>query len=162
KAFLAQMLVLARLVVRAAEQRGNRAAAKRLRRALSAAPKAIEAVLHNEAAIVGVAETLVKSTSSLFVGGGSLYPLAIDGALKLKDISYIHAEGFAAGELKHGPIALVDESTPIIALAPSGELFSKLASNVREIAARKGKIIVLGDRKALLALSDVSASSLTL
>ena len=162
KAFLAQMLVLARLVVRAAEQRGNRAAAKRLRRALSAAPKAIEAVLHNEAAIVGVAETLVKSTSALFVGRGALYPLAMEGALKLKEISYIHAEGFAAGELKHGPIALVDETTPIIALAPSGELFSKLASNVREIAARKGKIIVLGDRKALLALSDVSTSSLTL
>ena len=162
KAFLAQMLVLARLVVRAAEQRGNRAAAKRLRRALSAAPKAIQAVLHNEAAIVGVAETLVKSTSSLFVGRGALYPLAMEGALKLKEISYIHAEGFAAGELKHGPIALVDESTPIIALAPSGELFSKLASNVREIAARKGRIVVLGDRKALLALSDVSTSSLTL
>ena len=162
KAFLAQMLVLGRLVVRAAEQRGNRAAAKRLRRALSAAPKAIEAVLHNEAAIVGVAERLVKSTSALFVGRGALYPLAMEGALKLKEISYIHAEGFAAGELKHGPIALVDDSTPIIALAPSGELFSKLASNVREIAARKGKIIVLGDRKALLALSDVSTSSLTL
>jgi glucosamine--fructose-6-phosphate aminotransferase (isomerizing) len=86
----------------------------------------------------------------------------MEGALKLKEISYIHAEGFAAGELKHGPIALVDEKTPIVALAPSGDLFAKLASNVREIAARNGKIIVLGDRKALLALSDVATSSLTL
>jgi glucosamine--fructose-6-phosphate aminotransferase (isomerizing) len=86
----------------------------------------------------------------------------MEGALKLKEISYIHAEGFAAGELKHGPIALVDQNTPIVALAPSGDLFAKLASNVREIAARRGKIILLGDRKALLALSDVVSASLTL
>jgi len=162
KAFLAQLLVLANLVAHAAEQRGHRAAAKNMRAALSQAPKAIEAVLHNEAAIVEVAKTMVDTNSVLFVGRGSLYPLAMEGALKLKEISYIHAEGFAAGELKHGPIALVDENTPIVALAPSGELFQKLASNVREIAARKGKIIVIGERKALLALSDVASSSVTL
>jgi glutamine---fructose-6-phosphate transaminase (isomerizing) len=162
KAFLAQMLVLGRLVVYAAEQRGQRAAAKRLSAALAEAPKAIEAVLHNEAAIVGVAETLVNAHNAIFVGRGALYPLALEGALKLKEISYIHAEGFAAGELKHGPIALIDKDTPIVALAPSGELFSKLASNVREIAARQGRIILIGDRRSLLELSDVAAASVTL
>ncbi len=162
KAFTAQLLVLARLVAHAADQRGHRAAARRLRAALKRAPKAIEAVLHNEAAIVAVAETFAGRRSALFIGRGALYPLAMEGALKLKEISYIHAEGFAAGELKHGPIALVDENTPVVALAPSGDLFAKLASNVREIAARKGKIILLGDRKALLALSDVASASLTL
>ena len=162
KAFTAQLLVLARLVAHAAEQRGHRTAGKRLVRALNDVPKAFEAVLHTEDAIVAVAETLAKANSALFIGRGALYPLAMEGALKLKEISYIHAEGFAAGELKHGPIALVDRSTPIVALAPSGDLFPKLASNIREIAARKGKIIVVGDRKALLALSDVATSSLTL
>ncbi len=162
KAFTAQLLVLARLVAHAAEQRGQRAAARRLRAALGEAAKTIEAVLHNEAAIVAVAGILAKARSALFVGRGALYPLAMEGALKLKEISYIHAEGFAAGELKHGPIALVDADTPVVALAPSGDLFPKLASNVREIAARKGKIILLGDRKALLALSDVADASLTL
>ncbi|WP_245427398.1 glutamine--fructose-6-phosphate transaminase (isomerizing) [Roseiarcus fermentans] len=162
KAFLAQLLVLARLVAHAADQRGHRAAAKRLRTALVAAPKAIEAALHNESAIVAVAESLAKAQSALFVGRGALYPLAMEGALKLKEISYIHAEGFAAGELKHGPIALVDDKTPIVALAPSGDLFPKLASNLREIAARNGRIILLGDRKALLALSDIASASLTL
>ena len=162
KAFIAQLLVLARLVAHAADQRGHRAAAKRLRAALASAPKAIEAALHDESAIIAVAGALATAQSALFIGRGALYPLAMEGALKLKEISYIHAEGFAAGELKHGPIALVDETTPIVALAPSGDLFAKLASNVREIAARKGKIIVLGDRKALLALSDVASSSLTL
>ncbi len=162
KAFTAQLLVLARFVAHVAEQRGHRAAARRLRAALGEAPKAMEAVLHNEAAIVAVAETFAKARSALFVGRGALYPLAMEGALKLKEISYIHAEGFAAGELKHGPIALVDEQTPVVALAPTGALFSKLASNVREIAARKGRIILIGDRKALLALSDVADASLTL
>jgi glucosamine--fructose-6-phosphate aminotransferase (isomerizing) len=91
-----------------------------------------------------------------------MFPLAMEGALKLKEISYIHAEGFAAGELKHGPIALVDSQTPVVALAPSGDLFAKVASNIREIAARKGRIVLLGDRKALLELSDVATASLTL
>ena len=162
KAFTAQLLVLARLVAHAADQRGQRGAAKRLRTALAGVPKAIESALQTESAIIAVAVTLAKAQSALFVGRGALYPLAMEGALKLKEISYIHAEGFAAGELKHGPIALVDEKTPIIALAPSGDLFPKLASNVREIAARNGNIVLLGDRKSLLALSDVATSSLTL
>jgi glutamine---fructose-6-phosphate transaminase (isomerizing) len=162
KAFIAQLLVLARLAAHAAESRGYRATAKRLRDALFRVPQLIGAVLHNEAAIITVAETFSKVTSALFVGRGSLHPLALEGALKMKEISYIHAEGFAAGELKHGPIALIDENTPIVALAPSGALFSKVASNIREVAARHGKITVLGDRSAILALSDVAASALTM
>ena len=162
KAFLAQLLVLARLAVHAAEQRGRRAAAARLRAALAQAPQVIEAALHNETAILRAAEVLAGASSALFVGRGPMFPLAMEGALKLKEISYIHAEGFAAGELKHGPIALVDSQTPVVALAPSGDLFAKVASNIREIAARKGRIVLLGDRKALLELSDVATASLTL
>ena len=162
KAFTAQLLVLARLVVHAAENRGHRAAAKRFRDALAGVPQMIAATLHNEAAIVAIAETFGKATSALFLGRGPLHPIALEGALKLKEISYIHAEGFAAGELKHGPIALVDETTPVIALAPSGDLFHKVASNVREVAARKGRITVLGDRTAILSLSDVATTALTI
>jgi glucosamine--fructose-6-phosphate aminotransferase (isomerizing) len=118
--------------------------------------------LLDAAAIGRAAEIFADTPNALFVGRGLLYPLALEGALKLKEISYIHSEGFAAGELKHGPIALVDENTPIVALAPSGALFGKLASNVREIAARKGRIVLIGDPQALLALSDVASASLTL
>jgi glucosamine--fructose-6-phosphate aminotransferase (isomerizing) len=162
KAFLAQLMVLARLAAHAAEKRGRRAAAKAFRDALAQTPQALEAALHNVTAIERAAAIFEGATSALFVGRGLLYPLALEGALKLKEISYIHAEGFAAGELKHGPIALVDENTPIVALAPSGELFAKLASNIREIAARKGKFVVIGDRQALLALSDIPSVQLTL
>jgi len=162
KAFLAQLMVLARLAAHAAAQRGRGATAKSFRDALALAPQAIEAALLDEAAIGRAAEVFAGATNALFVGRGLLYPLALEGALKLKEISYIHSEGFAAGELKHGPIALVDENTPVVALAPSGELFGKLASNVREIAARKGQIVLIGDRQALLALADVAAASLTL
>jgi glucosamine--fructose-6-phosphate aminotransferase (isomerizing) len=162
KAFIAQLLVLARLCAHIADSRGHRVAAKRFRDALGQVPRLIAAVLHNEAAIISIAETFGKATSALFVGRGALYPLALEGALKLKEISYIHAEGFAAGELKHGPIALIDETTPIVALAPSGELFSKVASNIREIAARKGRITLLGDRTAILAMADVATTALTI
>jgi glutamine---fructose-6-phosphate transaminase (isomerizing) len=162
KAFTAQLMVLAHLAAHMAEQRGYRAAATRFRLALAKVPKLLSVVLHNETAIIAVAEKFASATSALFVGRGPLYPLALEGALKMKEISYIHAEGYAAGELKHGPIALVDENTPIVALAPSGELFSKVASNIREIAARNGQITILGDRRAILALSDVASHALTM
>ncbi len=162
KAFLAQMLVLAHFTAHIGTIRGHRSAAARFRDGLERVAGWIAATLHNEAAIISVAEQFKNATSSLFVGRGALYPLALEGALKLKEISYIHAEGFAAGELKHGPIALIDPTMPVVALAPSGELFGKVASNVREIAARGGRIIVLGDRRAILALSDVAASALTI
>lgn len=162
KAFLAQMLVLAHFSAHIGSMRGHRAAATRFREGLERVSGWIAATLHNEAAIISVAEHFQNATSAVFVARGALYPLALEGALKLKEISYIHAEGFAAGELKHGPIALIDPMMPVVALAPSGELFSKMASNVREIAARGGRIIVLGDRRAILALSDVATSALTI
>jgi glucosamine--fructose-6-phosphate aminotransferase (isomerizing) len=162
KAFTAQLMVLAHLAAHMAEQRGYRLAATRFRSALAKVPKLLSAVLHNEAAIIAVAERFSQATSALFVGRGALYPLALEGALKMKEISYIHAEGYAAGELKHGPIALVDENTPVVALAPSGELFGKVASNIREIAARNGRITILGDRRAILAMSDVASHALTM
>ncbi len=162
KAFLAQMLVMARLVAHIGAMRGHRAAAARFSEGLDRVPGWIAATLHNESAIIGVAEHFLTAKSAVFVARGALFPLALEGALKLKEISYIHAEGFAAGELKHGPIALIDPTTPVVALAPSGELFSKVASNVREIAARGGRITVLGDRRAILSLSDVAATALTI
>lgn len=162
KAFLAQMLVLAQFSAHIGAMRGHRAAAARFREGLERVPAWIAATLHNEAAIIAVAEHFQNATSAVFVARGALFPLALEGALKLKEISYIHAEGFAAGELKHGPIALIDHTMPVVALAPSGNLFSKMASNVREIAARGGRIIVLGDRRAILSLSDVATSALTI
>ena len=94
---------------------------------------------------------LAKSHHALYVGRGRLFPLAMEGALKLKEISYIHAEGYAAGELKHGPIALVDEDMPIIALAPSGPLYEKVTSNIQEIIARGGKAILVSDAEGIAA-----------
>lgn len=160
KAFIAQLTVLARIVLAAASRRGV-AGTSLLHSALVRAPDAVKAVLHNEPAVMDVAQRVLQARSAIFVGRGHLYPVAMEGALKMKETSYIHAEGFAAGELKHGPIALVDSSTPIFALASSGPLFEKCASNIREIAARGGRIVLVGDRAALLALSDVATHALT-
>ena len=92
-----------------------------------------------------LAHELSKARDVLYLGRGSSYPLALEGALKLKEISYIHAEGYAAGELKHGPIALIDENVPVIVVAPADELFEKTVSNMQEVAARGGKIMLLSD-----------------
>ena len=92
----------------------------------------------------------------LYVGRGVSYPIALEGALKLKEISYIHAEAYAAGELKHGPIALVDDGVPVVALAPSDELFSKTASNIEEVAARGAKIILISDKEGIKKLSSIT------
>jgi glucosamine--fructose-6-phosphate aminotransferase (isomerizing) len=95
---------------------------------------------------------VAKARDVLFLGRGSLYPIAMEGALKLKEISYIHAEGYAAGEMKHGPIALIDSNVPVIALCPSGPLFEKTASNLQEAAARGGRIMAFTDAEAAPAL----------
>jgi glucosamine--fructose-6-phosphate aminotransferase (isomerizing) len=102
-------------------------------------------VLKREDEFDAVAQTLAKAPLVLYLGRGSSYPLALEGALKLKEISYLHAEGFAAGELKHGPIALIDETVPVIALAPKDALFEKTVSNLQEVAARGGKLVVFSD-----------------
>jgi glucosamine--fructose-6-phosphate aminotransferase (isomerizing) len=162
KAFLAQLVVAARLALFAAEVRGTSKNCERLAEALSTLPELIAATLHNEPAAMAVAGQLAGARNALFIGRGPLYPVAMEGALKLKEISYIHAEGFAAGELKHGPIALVEADTPIVALATSGDLFAKTVSNIREVTARGGKLIVLGDRQALLNMSDIPHDALTI
>ena len=104
-------------------------------------------VLEREAPIRRLAQQVAEARDVLYLGRGLCHPIALEGALKLKEISYIHAEGYHAGEMKHGPIALIDPSVPVIAIAPSGPLFEKTASNLQEAAARGGKVIVFSDEE---------------
>jgi len=147
KAFTAQVSVLTALAVAAARARGRIDAAEeqRLVRVLLEAPRLIAQSIELEEAVRHVAIEVSKARDVLYLGRGPMYPLALEGALKLKEISYIHAEGYAAGELKHGPIALVDESTPIVILAPSDSYFEKSASNMSEVMARGGQVIFITD-----------------
>ena len=103
--------------------------------------------LKREAQIEALARDLAKAQDVLYLGRGTSYPLALEGALKLKEISYIHAEGYAAGELKHGPIALIDETMPVIVIAPHDAIFEKTVSNMQEVAARGGRIILITDER---------------
>ena len=109
-----------------------------------------------------LAKAFSTAEDFLYLGRGIHYPIALEGALKLKEISYIHAEGYAAGEMKHGPIALIDRLVPIIALAPSGPLFEKTASNLQEAAARGGRLVVFGDAESVPRLRGISAHSIVL
>jgi glucosamine--fructose-6-phosphate aminotransferase (isomerizing) len=147
KAFTAQLVALASLAVAAGVARGVIAPAleAQLVDALTGLPGAISQALLLEQQIEGVAKRLSKAKDVLYLGRGALFPIALEGALKLKEISYIHAEGYAAGELKHGPIALVDEQMPVIVVAPSDELMEKTLSNMQEVRARGGKIILITD-----------------
>ncbi|HEY0052787.1 MAG TPA: glutamine--fructose-6-phosphate transaminase (isomerizing), partial [Caulobacteraceae bacterium] len=145
KAFTAQVTALLALAIAAAVQRGriDHAEEARLVGLLLEAPRLIaEAVTAGED-LRAVAGDLAKARDVLYVGRGPMFPLAMEGALKLKEISYIHAEGYAAGELKHGPIALIDEATPVVVLAPMDEFFEKTASNLQEVAARGGPVIMV-------------------
>lgn len=147
KAFTAQLTALAGLAIAAGVARGtiDAEAEAELVRSLVALPSAISAALGTEAQIEAVAKGLSKAKDVLYLGRGQMFPIAMEGALKLKEISYIHAEGYAAGELKHGPIALVDEQMPVIVVAPSDELMEKTLSNMQEVAARGGRIILITD-----------------
>ncbi|THD52750.1 glutamine--fructose-6-phosphate transaminase (isomerizing) [Phenylobacterium sp.] len=147
KAFTAQISVLTALAVAAARARGQIDAAEeqRLVRVLLGAPRLIAESINLEDAVKAVAVEIAKARDVLFLGRGPMYPLALEGALKLKEISYIHAEGYAAGELKHGPIALVDEKTPIVILAPFDSYFEKSASNMSEVMARGGQVVFITD-----------------
>lgn len=147
KAFTAQVTALAALAVAAAAARGHIGAAEeaRLSKLLMEAPRLIAESIKCEEAIRALAPELAKARDVLYFGRGAMSALALEGALKLKEISYIHAEGYAAGELKHGPIALVDESTPVIVIAPSDALFEKTMSNMSEVMARGGPIILITD-----------------
>jgi glucosamine--fructose-6-phosphate aminotransferase (isomerizing) len=149
KAFTCQLSVLASLAVRAARERGaiSPAEEKVLVRQLSEAPRFASQVLKLDRQIEKVARELSQVRHVLYLGRDTSYPLAMEGALKLKEISYIHAEGYAAGELKHGPIALIDEQMPVIVIAPHDRVFEKTVSNMQEVAARGGRIILITDRK---------------
>jgi len=147
KAFTCQLAALAALAVGAGRARGvlSEAAETALVRALIEVPRLMAETLAGESQIESLARELAKSRDVLYLGRGTSYPLALEGALKLKEISYIHAEGYAAGELKHGPIALIDESVPVIVIAPHDHLFEKTMSNMQEVAARGGKIVLITD-----------------
>ena len=147
KAFTCQLVVLACLAIAAGRARGRLSLAdvRDLVHALIEVPRHVSTVLRDEAIYEDLSHTLHKARDILYLGRGVNYPIALEGALKLKEISYIHAEGYAAGELKHGPIALIDENVPVIVVAPSDELFEKTVSNMQEVAARGGRIVVLTD-----------------
>ncbi|MEW5684636.1 MAG: glutamine--fructose-6-phosphate transaminase (isomerizing) [Pseudomonadota bacterium] len=147
KAFTAQVSVLTALAIAAARARGRIDAAEeqRMVRLLLEAPRLVAESIKLEDAVRKVALEVSKARDVLFLGRGPMFPLALEGALKLKEISYIHAEGYAAGELKHGPIALVDEQTPIVILAPFDSYFEKSASNMQEVMARGGQVVFITD-----------------
>ena len=147
KAFTAQISVLTALAIAAARARGriDEAEEQRLVHVLLGAPRLIAESIQLEDAVKAIAAELAKARDVLYLGRGPMYPLALEGALKLKEISYIHAEGYAAGELKHGPIALVDEQTPVVILAPFDSYFEKSASNMSEVMARGGQVVFITD-----------------
>jgi len=151
KAFTCQLAVLAALAAHLAVKRGrmDRAEEAEVVRHLLEAPAMLNAALVHDAEIARMAHLIAPARDVLYLGRGPDYPLALEGALKLKEISYIHAEGYASGEMKHGPIALIDEAVPVIVLAPSGPLFEKTVSNMQEVRARGGKVVLISDREGI-------------
>jgi len=147
KAFTCQLAALACLAIGLGRARGAISAAQEaeLVTALTEVPRLISTMLRNEAQFEHLAQQIAKARDVLYLGRGINYPIALEGALKLKEISYIHAEGYAAGEMKHGPIALIDENVPVIVVAPEDDLFDKTVSNLQEVAARGGQIILISD-----------------
>lgn len=158
KAFVAQLSALAAISVAAALARKkiDRDEERRLAHLLMETPRLIREALKVEATIAAAAEEASHARSILYIGRGMAYPIALEAALKLKEISYIHAEGYASGELKHGPIALIDEVTPVFAIAPHDHLFEKTISNVQEIAARKGRVTLFSDALGIEESGDVA------
>jgi glutamine---fructose-6-phosphate transaminase (isomerizing) len=165
KAFTCQLSALAALAIAAGRARGvlSESDEKRLVHALIEVPRHLTEVLALEPQIEHLArEQLAKSRDVLYLGRGTSYPIALEGALKLKEISYIHAEGYAAGELKHGPIALIDETMPVVVIAPYDHVFDKTVSNMQEVAARGGRLILVTDAKGAAAAAGQSLATLTL
>jgi len=148
KAFTTQLTALSMLAIALAKHGGGAAQERELVSQLLQLPGLAEKTLKLDAAIQALAEVFVDKRHALFLGRGSLHAIALEGALKLKEISYIHAEGYAAAELKHGPLALVDEDMPVVAVAPNNELLEKLKSNLQEVRARGGKLFVFADPEA--------------
>ena len=151
KAFTCQLAVLAALAAHLAVKRGrmDRAEENEVVQHLLQTPASLNAALAFDEEIAAMAHLIAPARDVLYLGRGPDYPLALEGALKLKEISYIHAEGYASGEMKHGPIALIDEAVPVIVLAPSGPLFEKTVSNMQEVRARGGKVVLISDAEGI-------------
>ena len=151
KAFTAQLATLACLAISLAKERGCLLVEKEqeLVHALTEVPALMTHVLKLDEKIQRVSSYLAEAQDVLYLGRGLSYPIALEGALKLKELSYIHAEGYAAGEMKHGPIALIDDKTPIVVVAPEGPLLEKTVSNIQEVIARGAQVLVLGDHKSI-------------
>ena len=162
KAFTAQLSTLASLAIAVGRARGTLSSQEeaRLVHTLLETPRLIAEALGAEAHIETIAHELAHARDVLYLGRGVHYPIALEGALKLKEISYIHAEGYAAGELKHGPIALIDEDTPVVVVAPHDSLFEKTLSNMQEVNARGGKLILITDAAGAAAAADIAAHTI--
>jgi glucosamine--fructose-6-phosphate aminotransferase (isomerizing) len=156
KAFTCQLAALAMLAIAAGRARGTLSAEeeKRLCAALLEIPRHIVEFLKQEPKVELLGQEIAKARDVLYLGRGPSFPLALEGALKLKEISYVHAEGYAAGEMKHGPIALIDENVPVIVIAPHDALFEKTVSNMQEVMARGGKVLLISDNEGLARAAD--------
>jgi glucosamine--fructose-6-phosphate aminotransferase (isomerizing) len=156
--------VLAALAANLARAKGRLSAndEKTLVRHLAEVPAALNGALAYDEKIEAVAGMIATARDVLYLGRGPDYPLALEGALKLKEISYIHAEGYAAGEMKHGPIALIDDKVPIIVIAPSGPLFDKTVSNMQEVQARGGQVVLISDYDGVQAAGEGCLATITM
>ncbi|WP_420141005.1 glutamine--fructose-6-phosphate transaminase (isomerizing) [Sphingomonas sp.] len=164
KAFTCQLAVLAALAANLASARGllDGREVRAIVEHLGEAPAALNEALGHDDAIRGVAAMIADARDVLYLGRGPDYPLALEGALKLKEISYIHAEGYAAGEMKHGPIALIDDAVPVIVIAPSGPLFDKTVSNMQEVSARGGRVLLISDAEGVAAAGEGCIATLAM
>ena len=165
KAFTTQLTLLACFAIALGRAKGTlpRDEEIRLSRALVEVPSRVADVLNNDESIEKIAQDIIADARDvLYLGRGSSFPIAMEGALKLKEISYIHAEGYASGEMKHGPIALIDETVPVVVVAPSDDLFDKTVSNMQEVIARGGKVVFFGDKEGVAKVSDRSAATIVL
>jgi len=164
KAFTCQLAVLAALAANLARAKGRLSPdeEKAIVHHLAEAPAALNAALAEDSRIEAMAHTIAGARDVLYLGRGTDYPLALEGALKLKEISYIHAEGYAAGEMKHGPIALIDDSVPVIVIAPSGPLFDKTVSNMAEVQARGGKVVLISDAEGVAQAGEGCIATITM
>ena len=164
KAFTTQLTTLACLTIAIAARRGaiGRAEEAELSQALVELPSRVNDILNHDERIAALAREVAEARDVLYLGRGTGFPIALEGALKLKELSYIHAEGYAAGEMKHGPIALIDEHVPVIVIAPTDDLFDKTASNMQEVVARGGKVVFLSDRRGVEKLGAMAAATIEL
>jgi glucosamine--fructose-6-phosphate aminotransferase (isomerizing) len=164
KAFTTQLTVLACLTIALGRARGtlDHKSAAALTSALAEVPARVAEVLNHDEALRELAQEIAEARDVLYLGRGVSYPIALEGALKLKEISYIHAEGYAAGEMKHGPIALIDDGVPVIVIAPKDSLFEKTASNMQEVIARGGRVIFMSDTEGIKDLGKLAAATVAL